>query len=517
MLRLYAENSNLATAVCAGMTGDAAGRKNIYDNTSRLTGTLASQCADNQCRQCIAAHDFFEAELAGMNARTAASYRKALDSFFKQAGVPPAAGFSDITQAAADAWIARMATERTQLSTARYYLGCMSALWGRAVEAGLAENAVLWRAGGNTPECGDCATVDAAPLLRIARRTDAAGNAQYSLVADILLFSQGCGGMDLPGIVEMRKEQLILLPECARRIGDKYASARRGHVFPLGQSRSTVRRIVKELNSKICAMLSANGGKCADYSPSAAAAMWLDAALLAGVSPGVAVACAYAMPQLSTALMLVAPDDVDADGRRCVLDSVAAFVADTAEHWHAMRLRRGVGPDDVRERVLSGGGVMPVVYYPVDEIVRRVGRSLRRESRAYIPDVLFFKARYRDIAPLFRVIGDMAWCYRETNSADAPYATISDAQMFAFQHIIGSFTTDVELMPYGGTRTLGVGRRVRITGGAMAGYEGVIYDAPALDSLDPLCTCRRIFSIRVLSDLGIQWSVDIDEAFIEEI
>ena len=85
--------------------------------------------------------------------------------------------------------------------------------------------------------------------------------------------------------------------------------------------------------------------------------------------------------------------------------------------------------------------------------------------------------------------------------------------MERFQRFVGKFTDDVEIS-LSGKEELGIGRRVRITGGLMEGYEGEIYD---IEESKDSTTGRRMFQLNLSSDQALRWTVSIEDIYIEPI
>ncbi|MDE5651411.1 MAG: hypothetical protein K2I35_10550, partial [Duncaniella sp.] len=170
----------------------------------------------------------------------------------------------------------------------------------------------------------------------------------------------------------------------------------------------------------------------------------------------------------------------------------------------------------IKDRISSysdGKMEMPAIFYPMESIAKRVGKKLRHETKAVIENVLFFKSADDEIKPLFRIIGDMAWCYKQANTPDSPYATISDSSMAAFQQMIRQFTPDIEISLHRNRPDM-LNRKVRITGGPMAGYEGIISEIVSDGDGSPL---TRIFRLEITGSYQIEWMVKIAEAYIQDI
>lgn len=473
-----------------------------------LSSPIRSDITEAQNNSSPTAATLLEVAIKEMHPTTAASYRKAFDSFKRVKGVSTIS-LEDLSQDAVDAWVEQMAIDGLLATTAKYYLDCMGALYGKATAMSGVPAKCMFHGYGDAGIKEDI-TADCTPLLQLLRNRRT-GNTEYQLMLDILEFSQACGGMGLDDIIGLRDDRSEPLPDRAKAIALQYTSPRRLHVFPLSQTRRGAKALRIETGRRIGALLSRNDARVTDYSDNYAAALWLDAALQAGERPSVAKACTPCVPPSATAMQLVRPATLSEEKRRQVLDRVALFINGGRKCWHAMHLRRRTSPAQVLER-LNACDLMPeITYYPTDEIVRRVGSSLKKETLAYLPDVLFFKASERDIASMFRTIGDLAWCYRETAAADSAYATISDTQMAAFQRVVGCFTPDIKLLA-SDIPTLGPGRKVRVTGGLMAGYEGEIFDV-----CDGSSNSRRMFSVRLLSGYGLSWLASIPDYQITDL
>lgn len=145
--------------------------------------------------------------------------------------------------------------------------------------------------------------------------------------------------------------------------------------------------------------------------------------------------------------------------------------------WFAMRLRPHKTLRIVTDRVAAtadGAALLGTIYYPHEEIARRIGRKIMHASRPVLPDILFFRTRPTAVTPLFRNIGDLAWCYRTAPSPTAPYATIPDADMRRFQHTIGLFTPDLRPVADPDAPAILPGQRMLITSGPLAGLTGTV-------------------------------------------
>ncbi len=293
--------------------------------------------------------------------------------------------------------------------------------------------------------------------------------------------------------------------------------AQRRYVFQLGQGKRRDTQIVREIASRINAQLHSLGFDLGDeFGINTIWSLWIDAALEAGVNlfdirSTVGVAGADNM------YLQLVPEIVITSKRRSeILNKVAEHINPHYEHWHVMRLRNAVTPDDIRYRAVERVPSLLkrlTLYYPTREMVFKENKKIIKREMPYIPGLLFFKIGENNIAPLFREIGDLAWCYRERPSQDAPYSVIPRSEMERFQRFVGKFTEDVEIS-LSGKEPLGIGRRVRITGGLMEGYEGEIYD---IEESKDSPSGRRMFQLNLSSDQALRWTVSIEDIYIEPI
>lgn len=293
--------------------------------------------------------------------------------------------------------------------------------------------------------------------------------------------------------------------------------AQRRYVFPLGQGKKREPQIVREIVSRINALLhSLSFEMGTEFGIDIIRSLWIDAAFEAGVNLFEIRSIIGDSVSNDKYLQLVPATGMSSQRRSEILNKVAEHINPHDEHWHVMRLRNAVTPDDIRTRTSERVPALLkrlTLYYPTREMVFKENKKIIKREMPYIPGLLFFKIGENKIAPLFREIGDLAWCYRERPSHDAPYSIIPRSEMERFQRFVGKFTEDVEIS-LSAKEPLGIGRRVRITGGVMEGYEGEIFDIE--DSKDSSAG-RRMFRLNLSSDQALRWTVSIEDIYIEPI
>jgi len=293
--------------------------------------------------------------------------------------------------------------------------------------------------------------------------------------------------------------------------------AQRRYVFQLGQGRKRDTQILRETVTGMDTLLRRLGMDFGSgFSALTIQSLWIDAAFECGVPPENVRSIVDKIPPGHSYLTLVPIREIGNEEREEILDKVAEHVCPHNEHWHVMRLRNSVTPDDIKDRAESRNPALfkkLTLYYPTREMVFKENRKIIRREVPYIPRLLFFRIGDDKIVPLFREIGDLAWCYKERNATGSPYSVIPRSDMERFQRYVGKFTPDVQV-ELADRKSLGIGRRVRITGGLMEGYEGVIHDVA--DAPDKVSGCR-IFQLNLSSDQALRWTVSIEDIYIEPI
>lgn len=306
-------------------------------------------------------------------------------------------------------------------------------------------------------------------------------------------------------------------PACdqiAEIIDRQRVSCRRQYVFDLGQCRRRPAQIIRELDAALC-HAGRSMGVFADGDGLVVGkikALWGAFAHKAGVAPAVARAVIGSLPPECAWLSPVRAAEIDDAGRMAAICRVADFINPATPRWHVMRLRRGVTPGDIRATVGEGTetaqNASPAVslYYPMRRIARREGKKLTYHDEPFLPGILFFRTRTDRVAALMARMADKAWCYRTVNTPDAPYAVIPDAEMERFRKYTGCLTPDADVA-LADARTLGPGTRVRITGGVMEGYEGVVYGRGE----------DLTFALRLTTDTALKWTVSVAADMVEPL
>ncbi|MDE6534607.1 MAG: hypothetical protein K2K82_01195, partial [Muribaculaceae bacterium] len=350
----------------------------------------------------------------------------------------------EITERNVSLWALKMQGEGYSVSTIAFYLKVISAMFTEIGESTEVFSSVRHR----MADAGDSSSIEYDSLRRMISELSA-DVPSNSLGGDLTLMAVLGGGLDSKTLLSLEFDKSFESIEPLQNIIEKYSRPRAKKIFPLTSQR--------DIQLRIRGVLRRYGLQVS------ADALWTGAALKAGISPEEILSVIVHRPSHLSLLSLFQPLEAD---KIEILERVADYLADNPYRWFAMQLRRGEDFETIAE--LSGLAEQNL-YYPSREVKRRVGRRMITQERAFLPGIVFFRARQSDVAPLLRKIGSRAWVYRQTASPRAPYAVISPAEMIAFQLAVGVLidhtTASTDMRP---------GDTVEIIGGHFRGLLATI-------------------------------------------
>lgn len=411
-------------------------------------------------------------------------------------------------------WVAEMSVGGRKASTCRAYFGkARSAYetWRSGDEANAFSEAAP-----SLAELRDSASEEASANLGLVKRLlakdERSADWQASRIFLYLLFNPGASLEDVAQLTFSGAPRFC--PQVDGIISSFGPTHGRKYVFRLGQGKSRPREISRRLARELGAVAASAGMRFSGgFARSSITAIWVAAVLKAGIGLRDVRACIGAVPPEWSALSLVGGSDVDEAAKNAVLRTVADAIDGHNPRWFAMRLRPGVSVGDVRRAVGTDlpGSTSPVeLFCPMRPEVRKEKGRLVTEDVPCLPGVVFFRMRAGGVRRLFASIGDLAWCYRQTASSDSEYASIPGSQMEAFQRCVGSFTADIRIGLVASAQPLERGRKVKIVGGVMAGYEGEILDVDGEPG-------SRMLFLTITDSLRASWTAHVEDAFIQPL
>ena len=203
--------------------------------------------------------------------------------------------------------------------------------------------------------------------------------------------------------------------------------------------------------------------------------------------------------------------ELDDKEKEVIREKVNKYLNDETEGWFAMRLRPRVKYQDVVDRfaLINNEFQMPELFYPCEEITRRIGRKIVWEGKPVIRDIVFFKEKKSKIYPLFTKLYDLAWCYRSPGGTPGNYAMIPEKAMENFKESIGFLTEDFEIAP-AGEMELKPGDEVVILDAQYQDRHGLILKNAQLDE-----NGNKIYRVSLIDSNG-HWDIGIDARLLKK-
>ncbi|MDE5849675.1 MAG: hypothetical protein K2H38_05995 [Muribaculaceae bacterium] len=275
------------------------------------------------------------------------------------------------------------------------------------------------------------------------------------------------------------------------------------YVFPLQQGKRREPAIVKDLLSELHATGRRAGLKFAEsFSRESITALWVAAAIREDIPYGEIRGVLTTLPGAYACLSLIPPVEVSESRKSEIMNMVAFSITNKNPGWFVLRLRSGVTPEKIKERLKEKESPLQrqiQYYYPMRTIKKIEKKKVVSTEVPVIPGLLFFRLPYDRVAPLIGLIGDLAWCYRTSNTPSSPYSVIPQGEMRIFQRCVGAFTEDVEMDIVSELPPLNIGDEVMIEDGSM--LNGQVATIRKVRNVDGTLT----YTLRLSDTEFIKW------------
>lgn len=450
--------------------------------------------------------EFCQEYALSLSDATASAYLKAIRSAYPYLSRFESPSVCDIAD-----WIVAIVNSGITLKTASYYLDSITSLHNVAVREGLAAQSDVFktvksRLRAVSSHSNLSAIEDSSEnlsRLRCLIRFSSRQTGEASLFTDLFILSLLDPSRGLLKTAMLVKDDIGNLPEESLEIAHRHVSSRRKYVFPLSQSAVTPRQLLLNIEGNLVSLLRQRGLPVYGSASTTIATLWALAAMQCGFKASEVVASLGHVPAPLPILSLADPAPLPEYKKAAIIESTAISLIDNPMRWYVMHLRQGIRMESVRCRldIFKDEVKAPDIYYPCEEIARKIGKKLVYKEKPLIADVAFFRCRETDIYPLFRRIGDLAWCYREESVPGRPYSVVPDSAMMAFMQTVGILMPGMEIYPIGEI-PLTENDVVSILGGPFIGKEATV------ESLDQQ-TAPTVVRLRITADNGIEWRVTL--------
>lgn len=453
---------------------------------------------------------FFESEVLGGDRKVSSMAKRALSSltsFLKSRNL----SFDETPLQVVREWLVFQRVNGLAWKSAVAYFEALSGLYSRAVKNGIVEPTGEFREikAAIVADEGRIWTVgpDKASLAKLRSLTIPAGSqagTNYTAM-DMILFSLINGCMPLLQVARLRRQDIGTLDQESLSIVRRNVDPRRKFVFKLDQTMLTARQLAKVVDASVSDFFQHHYISMFGSPDETVQTYWAYAALSAGTSAGTVLGMLDKTPVGLPALSLCSPAELTDDERTQTALAVGRTFVVAPMRWFVMRLRPRVKFEqlDSRFALFREEINRPELFYPRDVIYRKIGKKVVAEDAPVIPDIVFFKCRETEVLPIFRVIGDLAWCYTTTGKPGDPFVSVPQRAFEVFQEAIGHFTPEYQVAPIGGI-SLKEGDTVVIIGGEFQNYTATIEKIQK-----PQSDGRTIYRLQ-LNDTGFEWTVSKD-------
>ncbi len=384
------------------------------------------------------------------------------------------------------------------------------------------------------------ASLSLRPQLERLRRLVAdptAVDEEWSLELRIMEWLFFSGIESLEEIIGLRIEDLetdsSLLPQQTRLL-DLQRQPRRKFLFPLDQGRQRRPAIQRQLSERLQAFAAANALQPRGTAPLSpldlVKGLRAEAAAEEHLGPAAVRSLFGAkVPPSHAWLGILSREDAERvctpEEREKARALTAASLQPVVQRWYVMQLRHGVTPEQFYEYVQTREPALAEqieYYYPTYTLTIRKGKKKSIETRPYIPQMLFYRTLPSLPGRIFSLAGNLAWGLRSSRNQDAPYSVIPDSDMILFRRVIGQLPagSDISLTE---AEPIRMGQRVRVTGGIMKGYEGIVVALPndrrnsSGPGADDNNSHPLLFQLSLSADSALRWTVEIEDQYLQHI
>lgn len=332
------------------------------------------------------------------------------------------------------------------------------------------------------------------------------------LATDIVIFSVLCGGLNFEQLAQWKKDDELPDIRLLQEIRERYAMPRHKYLFPLGQAILTPKQQTARIRELFIKAIGPYGIPTASDATATASDIWLTALYESTGSIRQAVNIAQRSSLSSPTFALISPDTELSDEQRShSCTHLRNIIVKDPVQWHVMQFRPGVTYARVMERMNMQDNAkrFTEAYYPLVEIATRVGHKIVFDEKPVIAGLMFFMSRESDITPLFRSIGDLAWCYRTSREPGAPYAAIPDNEIAMLQQAIGYIDPKTEIKQENEV-TFEAGDKIVLRSGGMAGYYAKIILVEKKNG-------KQLYHLTFPDGNGYTWRVSADSLQAEKV
>jgi len=449
------------------------------------------------------------------------SLAQTVESFNRFMGGTPVP-FDNFNDELLNEWVSWLFSRGYSYNTVTYYVKRLSSLYGKVVKDGATDdNGCFSRVKAKLANASkSCVEINSDPdcfrKLHTLAHTNLSKSPARQLAKDMVLFAIYNGGLTFKELASYKKTDYTGHDSAILDIVGRYSKPKNKYLFPINQSERTPNQLDRIIEALFSDALRLVNIKLSSYKTTTAIDLWAAAAMRCGISASDIASCIGRDGLVNPAYSFATKKEISTECKEETLRLVSRMLTMDPDNWYAMQFRPRVSYDMIKARMKAVGIPFRDTFYPMEEIVRRIGKKTVRESRPVVPGLLFFRCKAAEVHEIFFNIGDLAWGYRQTRAPRSPYAVISNSAIRIYQHTIGQFTEGMEIYPEG-TIKIEAGDRVKIIGGDLIGHHAIFQKEIRRGATDGPGAGRIIYRLKLMGDNSIEWVVNLDPRLVRPL
>ncbi len=394
----------------------------------------------------------------------------------------------------------------------------LGTLYNKAVEDGLAQPTEVFKATQNRLNESNCLT-DAEDSNTFGKvqdliRRDYSSNPRLQLAKDIFLFSIYNGGMSFEEIANYNKDEYRGDNKAILEIVNKYFKPKNKFLFPLNRTNATIKKLSRNIQVLLEEVLRNHGLRYSSAPADITFRLWAYLTMSCGVSASDVAACIAPQNKNIPITTFAVPSELTDNQIQEIRDRVETTLNQNPLHWYAMHLRPRVEYKNLTDRLADKNIFLDEIYYPMEDVFRKVGKKKIFESQPVISWLVFFRSRVTLLNRLYKEIGDLAWGYRYLPDYKSPYAIISDKEIRYYQESIGTLSPATQILRDDEVE-FNEGDYLVVLGGALNGRLATFVSTKKVKNES--AGERIVYRVKLAGGTNANWIVERDPNLVRKI
>ncbi|MCM1142167.1 MAG: hypothetical protein NC453_26655 [Muribaculum sp.] len=429
--------------------------------------------------------------------------------------------YNSFTESMVGEWISQLLFQGYSPKTiSNNILKRIATLYNKAVEDGLAQPTEVFRKVQNLlndylssllVEFGDSNTFGKVQDLI---RKDYSSNLRMQLAKDMLLFAIYNGGMSFEEIANYKKDEYKGDNKFIFEIVNKYSKPKNKYLFPLNRVNASAKKLSRSVQVLIGDMLRNHGLLLSSNPDDTTFSLWAYLAMSCGVSASDTSACIAPRNKNVPITRFAVPSELTETHIKEIREKIETTLNHNPLHWYAMHLRPRVEYKNLTDRLSEKEISLDEIYYPMEDVIRRVGKKKIFESQPVISWLVFFRSRVTALNKLYKEIGDLAWGYRYLPDFKSPYAVISDSEIRYYQESIGTLSPGTSILRDDEV-VFNEGDYLVVLGGPLNGRHAIFVSEKK--SKDNSAGEKIVYRVKLACGTNANWIVDRDPNLVRKI